>query len=41
VCSVMGWGKIRTSDTYGTHTLHEAKVELLHRCLECLSGKTR
>jgi hypothetical protein len=29
VCSVMGWGKIRTSDTYGTHTLHEAKLPIV------------
>lgn len=26
LCSVMGWGKVRTSDSYGVPVLHEAKV---------------
>lgn len=29
LCSVMGWGKVRTSDSYGVPVLHEAKLPLV------------
>ncbi|XP_060517694.1 plasminogen-like [Cylas formicarius] len=29
LCSVMGWGKIRTSDMYGVPVLHETKLPLV------------
>ncbi|XP_066157891.1 uncharacterized protein [Euwallacea fornicatus] len=29
LCSVMGWGKVRTSDFYGVPLLHEAKLPLV------------
>ncbi|XP_063917963.1 vitamin K-dependent protein C [Zophobas morio] len=29
ICTVMGWGKLRASDTYGTHILHEAKLPIV------------
>ncbi|CAH1130522.1 unnamed protein product [Ceutorhynchus assimilis] len=29
LCSVMGWGKVRTSDMYGVPILHEAKLPLV------------
>ncbi|XP_050302769.1 acrosin [Anthonomus grandis grandis] len=32
LCTVMGWGKVRTSDMYGVPVLHEAKLPLVtHR----------
>lgn len=30
LCSIMGWGKINSSDEYGTTKLQEAKVPLTH-----------
>lgn len=26
MCSIMGWGKVTSTDVYGTDVLHEAKV---------------
>ncbi|KAJ8958387.1 hypothetical protein NQ314_006409 [Rhamnusium bicolor] len=30
LCSVMGWGKIHTTDVYGIPILHEAKLPVVH-----------